>query len=304
MFETPVVVIFYKRPEKLKQILARLEKVQPKFLYFIADGPKDESESAPVEAARLLVEEAHWLGEVTKIYSDRNLGLRERVLTGLDTVFAKENRAIILEDDCLPGEHFFQFSEQLLEHFKDETRISIISGNNFAPKPSARLSYYFSSHTNIWGWATWSKSWWAFRSEMPERELADREIEQIARSVVGWLQKRTFVSLLRKSRTLDSWAVQFAAYNYLKEKVSVVPKSNLVTNVGFGHGSTHTKFESWADEIPVGELDFPLSHPPRVEPNFLEMQRESLLKLRRWALFPILHPIESISRLWRYFMPE
>ena len=78
-------------------------------------------------------------------------------------VFKNNDRVIILEDDCIPNYSFFKFSNLILEKYKDDNRISQVSGNNFLNfkkfKRRNRDSYFFSTLTSSWGWATWRNRW-------------------------------------------------------------------------------------------------------------------------------------------------
>ena len=60
-----------------------------------------------VKKTRNLIDKINKNKKVIKIYSDKNLGLRQRIITGLNKVFEKEKQAIILEDDCIPTKEFF-----------------------------------------------------------------------------------------------------------------------------------------------------------------------------------------------------
>ena len=111
----PVVLIIYNRHEILKKILAVLDKVKIKKLYIIADGPKNnKNDIEKVNQTRKLIEQ-NYKNLKIKIYSKKNLGLKKRIITGLDLVFAKEKAAIILEDDCLPSKDFFMFINIMLK---------------------------------------------------------------------------------------------------------------------------------------------------------------------------------------------
>lgn len=298
----PVAIVIFRRPELTKRVLAALSLAKPERLFVIADGPRpgrlDDIDA--VSATRALFDDLGWPCQVTKIYSDTNLGLRNRVISGLDEVFQHVDSAIVLEDDCLPAQSFFRFASDLIYRYKDNRTVALVSANNFAPKNGQADTYYFSTHANIWGWATWKRTWLDFRKSKPVSELTESEISQILDMVGGKRQRSAFAKLLRLSGSLDSWAIQFATFIYLNKLLSAVPSQNLVTNVGFGAASTHTKFESWADEIPLGEMNFPLIHPARVEPDSLEMRRESIRKTLRWITFPMAHPMEAASRIYRY----
>ena len=94
-------------------------------------------------------------------YADENMGTKKRIVSGLNWVFDQVNKAIILEDDCLPDTSFFKYAETLLEYYKDDYRIMTISGNNFYEKKKnfKKYSYYYSYNHHIWGWATWKRAW-------------------------------------------------------------------------------------------------------------------------------------------------
>lgn len=298
----PVVIIVFRRPDLTRKVLNQIALARPSKLFVISDGPRPNSpdDVRKVAATRTLFDKVWWPCEVTRIFAENNLGLRNRVISGLDEVFSQVESAIILEDDCLPSQDFFSFSRDLLERYRAEESISIISGNNFAPKKRDKNSYYFSSHANIWGWATWRRSWINFRSSKSIADLSDLEKELILRSIPGFFQRASFRKLLRLASGLDSWAIQFAAFNYLNRLLCAVPSQNLVTNVGFGQGSTHTKFESWADEVPIGSLTFPLNHPALIMVDTAEMKRESFRKWLVWISYPIAHPFDTIVRVLRY----
>lgn len=298
----PVVIIIFRRPNLTRQVLEAIAEAKPPRLFVIADGPRPgrPDDLMAVKATRELFDEISWECEVTRIYAEKNLGLRNRVISGLDEVFSQVESAIILEDDCVPSPDFFTFSSELLARYQAEEKVSLISGNNFAPKKNERNSYYFSRHANIWGWATWRRTWNQFRVSKTVAELSHSEQEQILESIPGVSQRASFHKLLKLSEGLDSWAIQFAAFNYLNQLLSAVPSQNLVTNVGFGGESTHTKFESWADEIPLGNLKFPLRHPQSIAPDYAEMRRESSRKTLAWISYPILHPWDTFRRIIKY----
>jgi hypothetical protein len=55
---------------------------------------------------------------------------------------------------------------------------------------------------------------------------------------------------------------------WLNAGLSAVPAVNLVSNVGFGPNSTHTREPlSWFANLPTRAMAFPLRHPSLVEPS-------------------------------------
>lgn len=133
----------------------------------LRDGPRSVEEAAQCAAARSIIERVDWDCQVLTNYSDINLGCKRRVSSGLNWVFKQCEEAIILEDDCLPHPTFFRFCTELLDKYRDEDQVMMISGTNlgFNPKPMP-YSYYFSYFCYIWGWASWRRAWQHYDLEM------------------------------------------------------------------------------------------------------------------------------------------
>ena len=135
--------------------------------------------------------------ELIKIYSDTNLGCAKRIQTGLDEVFKHEECAIILEDDTLPDLSFFTFSTELLLKYENDPRISHISGCNlFADSLKMRESYCFSSIINIWGWATWRRSWKNYDLAMPSWKNINKK-QLLSKFCVSSAQQQTLSQNVR-----------------------------------------------------------------------------------------------------------
>ena len=88
---SPVAFIIFNRPKTTKKVFEKIKKAQPPRLYLIADGPREDfpDDILKIESTRRQVESIDWECEVTKIYSENNLGCGYRLPTGLDAVFEK-----------------------------------------------------------------------------------------------------------------------------------------------------------------------------------------------------------------------
>src|SRR4051812_21908684 len=109
--DTPVVIVAFNRPAFTRELLDRVRRARPTTLYLIADGPRPDRPEDVDRCAdvRRELEAVDWECAVTRLYSDVNRGCEATVELGLDVVFAREERAIILEDDCLPDASFFPY---------------------------------------------------------------------------------------------------------------------------------------------------------------------------------------------------
>ena len=162
---TPVAIIVFKRLDATQKMFATVRKAQPQTLFIIADGWRNDAEKAKCLAVRSYLENViDWPCQVYKNYSDANLGCKMRVVSGLNWVFTLVEEAIIIEDDCVPDQSFFQFCQELLEKYRNEPRVTQIAGLNTQfhinkAFDTRGASYYFSQFGEIWGWATWRRAW-------------------------------------------------------------------------------------------------------------------------------------------------
>ncbi len=246
ILDVPVVFITFKRPDYTYQVFDSIKRNTPRKLYLVSDAGR---ESNPGEIQIVLDIRAHleemidWECEVIKIYAKSNMGCARRIATALDEVFKKEDRAIILEDDCVPNESFFRFCQDMLERYSDDSRIMSISGSTEIKYiPSTDKDYYFSKIFGCWGWATWKRAWNLFDYNMPDHE--NRRNEQIFRRTLFASDAYTILMAkfddLASSDNKFSWAYIFYYYSILNDGYHIYPKYNLVENIGFSSDSTHT----------------------------------------------------------------
>lgn len=219
------------------------------------------------QQARAIVEQVDWPCEVTRHYSDNNLGCRARVSSGLDFVFSKVDEAIILEDDCVPEPTFFRYCEELLQRYRDDERVMTVSGNNFqSDRQQIAGSYYFSRYPHVWGWATWRRAWQHYDVAMKEwPQLRDQQwLESFLsgdRSAVRFWSD-AFQAVY--ARQIDTWDYQWTFACWKRGALTALPRVNLISNIGFGAEATHTRRASRFSKMPVQPLDFPLNHPSEI----------------------------------------
>ena len=145
---TPVAFIIFNRPDTTRIVFEEIKKAKPEKLLIIADGPRNNKPGEKERCAetRAIVENIDWECEVLRNYSDKNMGCKNRVASGLNWVFENVEEAIILEDDCLPDQSFFRYCQELLEKYRDDKRIMLIAGDNMLfENNKQKYSYYFSN---------------------------------------------------------------------------------------------------------------------------------------------------------------
>jgi len=267
--EAPVVLVLYNRPAHVRQVFAAIAAARPRRLFLVADGPKDHADAEKCQAARAEVGRIDWPCEVHRNYAEANLGIHRRLPTGLDWVFESADRAIILEDDCIPSLSFFPFCEQLLERFQNDERVMEIAGGNYQMgRRRTAYSYYFSRYWGVWGWATWRRAWRHFDGEMrdwPRLRDAGFLDSVLPRAVERDYWIRCFDALVRGEVTTWDWQWLFTLW--AQHGLSVVPEVNLISNIGYGEEATNLRAPTGPDaNLPRHEMG-ELEHPPWVFPN-------------------------------------
>jgi len=270
--KTPVVLMMFNRPGQTRRVFERIRDAKPAKFLVIADGPRA---SHPTDGARcaevreIVDKGVDWHCEVLKNYADANLGCKRRVSSGLDWVFDTVEEAIILEDDCLPHPTFFRYCEELLDRYRDEPRVGMISGalSSDVSLPAGE-SYYFSRYPRIWGWAAWRRFWEPYDVEMkkwPEFRKQRSLLERTGSARVAETLTRIFDAV--HSGRYDTWdhQVTFAALS--TGVFSIVPAVNLIENIGIGNDSTHTKGSTTTPALHKEGMYFPLTHPQSIVRN-------------------------------------
>ncbi len=295
----PIALFVFNRPKLLVRVLDQIRQVQPPLLLVVADGPRaNVPADIPLcaEVRSLLRDRVDWGARILTLSSEVNLGLRKRVSTGLDWVFQNVEEAIVFEDDCLPDPTFFRFCTELLERYRHDTRIGAIAGTNFQPQnPSCAESYYFSKYPHCWGWATWRRAWKSFDNNLTEWPRL-RDQEWLRGLFADELQARFWEQLFEgvHQEKINSWAYAWTFSCWAQSMMTILPQSNLVTNVGFGEAATHTTSRNGRFEMKATPLRFPMSHPKTVaiDPAADEFTQRTVFgaaqpqtareKLRRW----------------------
>lgn len=262
---TAVLFMVFNRLDTTKQVFDSIIKAKPPRLYIASDGAREykKGETEKVQAIRqYIMHNINWDCEVKTLFRDQNLGCKYAVSGAIKWFFENEEQGIILEDDCLPSQSFFWYCEELLEMYKNDQTVFLVSGDARGPeKIKMKEDYSFCKYPMIWGWASWSRVWKSY-----DPEINDWPISQnwLISSISSYKPTRDFWQKIFNqmfNKEIDTWDYQFS-YLLLKNKSRcIVPRVNLITNLGFGIDATHTiNAESDSANRKRYELSFPLNH--------------------------------------------
>jgi len=255
---TPLLLIAWRRPHTLRQVIDAIRPIAPTRLFVACDGPNPEHpcEAEKVAATRAVIEqEIDWPCQIERLYSDVNQGCRLGVSRAITWFFEQVEEGIILEDDCVPHPDFFSYCTTLLERYRHDTRVWCISGNNFQNGQwRGDGSYYFSHYMHCWGWASWRRCWQHYDADLSQwpalrdSGLLDTIFEDpLERNY--WT--RIWQRLVDEGKP-DTWCYRWVASILANGGLTASPNRNLVSNVGFGEDSTHTFGRGPDTSITVG----------------------------------------------------
>jgi len=298
-----VLVLGFNRPDKLEQIFRAAQAAGVTRLYVSLDGarPDRPTDQERCIAAKKLAQGQTWAKRLEINASEENLGCGLGVSRGISWFFSFEEEGIILEDDCLPALSFFPFASEMLDRFRSDERIMMISGTNLSgaegniSAPSHEYSYFYSRHGSIWGWATWRRAWQQYDISMPTWPAAKQTgLLHALFSNMNWrlYWQRKFDGMHRGRR--DTWDFAWLYTYWSQHALAVIPATNQITNIGYGPDATHTN--SGGDPflgLSSEPLAFPLRHPPLI---FSDQAYDDLLRgilcpgkwrrrFRRWSKF-------------------
>lgn len=246
--KAPVLLITFNRPDTTRLVFEAISQAKPSKLYLAADAPRKSNPDDIIKCkeVREIISQIDWECEVHKRFSEENQGCGPGPFNAISWIFEHEERAIILEDDCVPALPFFEFCDELLERYKNDTRIWLISGNQYNEEAvKTPHSYFFSRYGHSWGWATWKRCWSEMDMSLSKFPLTikqnlfkagyrtDRE--------ASFFQKK--IEHIYKDEMLRShiWDFQFGFTITSNGGLCIVPCKNLVTNIGYLGTHSHTR---------------------------------------------------------------
>ncbi len=244
MFDVPVLFLIFNRHQESIEVFRRIKEVKPRFLYISGDGPRDKVEKEKIEIIRKdILSQINWKCEIKTLFRENNLGCKEAVNSAINWFFDNEEQGIILEDDCLPDISFFHFCSIMLNKYALDNRIMMVSGNNNLGLYKNSDSYLFSRIGSIWGWATWRRAWELNKDGFKYWDQI-RESNYLFQLFKSKLQAifRTNVFNKTNEGEINTWDYTWTYNRIVNNGLSIVPNKNLITNIGFGSESTHTRY--------------------------------------------------------------
>ncbi|MCS6821135.1 MAG: nucleotide-diphospho-sugar transferase [Microscillaceae bacterium] len=268
-FSVPILFLTYNRPTHTQKVFEVIRQMQPAQLFWAIDGAKNEQDLPKIAAVKAIIQQITWQCDLKILENSQNLGCGIAVSRAISWFFEHVEQGIILEDDCLPEPSFFHYCQILLERYAQNNEIMCISGVNYCPRTrKIPESYFYSYYAQIWGWATWKRAWLHYQHSTQSWEAFIRssifkEIFTTQRERVYW--QKTLINYAQQNPNL--WALRWLVSIWQRKGLAVIPKHNLVSNIGFGQEATHTRItESWFANMPTFPLN-QITFPQKISRN-------------------------------------
>ena len=243
--KNPILIRIYNRPDKIRKLMKVIKKVKPTELYLFADGSRNKKDDYLIKKTRQIATNINWKCSIKIKFFEKNLGGPLAGYKGIRWFFNSVDKGIILEDDNIPNISFFKFCDELLEYYKNDLRIGMITGNNFQNgKFRGEGSYYFSKYCSIWGWASWKRS--IINWELIPKNFSKTKKIILNNKIYNNKNEQKFwekdLYNLCKSKKIH-WDLSLLFHFLKKNFLTVTPNVNLVSNIGFGKDASNTLSE-------------------------------------------------------------
>ena len=279
-FDVPVCLFTWKRWDAVKQIIERLREANVQKIYVKSDCWRNESEKEQVLQVRENLKKAFdWDCQVIYLFEDENKGVFKQIGLGAVEIFKKEEMCIFIEDDNLPDETFFEYCRELLRKYKDNEKVLMIAGTNYAGKwDKCDSDYMFVKALLPCGWASWSSKFlkyydqkldWFDSKENCKKYLKFYRSKALAKQQLGSILAER--NLFKNEGRFRSWDYHLIGSLMRNDLLVASPKYNQIKNIGVDGVGIHDlkKYKKNVMtkrfcEIETYHLEFPLKHPASI----------------------------------------
>ena len=306
--KTPILLITFNRPEHTRRVLTEILKQEPQSLYISQDGAREGNENDRIKCqeVRDVINELtapyaveHKDFTLHTLYQKQNLGCGPGPQAGITWFFENVEQGIVMEDDCLPHPDFFGYCEKLLERYKDDDQVQFINSTLYHDRWKCEGSYGFSHYMVTGAWAAWRRTWQGF-----DLDLLDLNAWKFRKQVLRLTKNRTEanwwyfkVKEIQKDKSKKSyWDYQMQIHLFMNNALTIHPKVNLISNIGFDAEGTHTTYNNGDGERPVYPI-LPLTHPHTMD---VDCMRDEVCFAKRRSRGWIVDTLSFVKHLMRH----
>lgn len=268
----PILLITFIKFDTALRVLNNIKNVKPTKLYLASDGGRNFEEHVKIQEFRKqILKSIDWNCQIFTLFSEINLGCKQGPNNAINWFFQNEKSGIILEDDCIPSISFYRFCDELLEKYKNDKDIYLISGLSYCEQMTKDLNFDYSfaklSHTN--GWASWSRAWNNVAIEYKDFGLS---FDDLSSNLFHSKEEKVYwKKIFKKWKKLgfdNAWDYQWLFHIWKNKGLGIYPHINMIKNIGLDHNSsTHKITDQFLLNLQANDIFFPIRHPQQISRN-------------------------------------
>ena len=307
LVDVPVRLKIWCRPDCQKKQWDIIKKARPSILFIQSDGGRNEGEMELIYQNRKMIDESiDWDCKVYRFYEENNLGMYESSKKVAKFLWSKVDRCIFLEDDDVPSISFFKYCAELLKKYEDDQRVECICGHNyFGVWDKCNSDYFFSRQGSIHGFATWRR---VVLDRNDYSYFSDKYIMSLLKNRtkhnrICWKRLNAYGENKYYENHLAGAEFWIEFNMYSQNRVQIVPKYNLINNVGLRLDSAHSNGKHYSKKLKsiynmeTYDISFPLKHAKYVIPDIqYEIKRNRILNYNEPVLLKVVkYPFKMLT---------
>lgn len=238
--DVPVLITFFARPDTLQKVFDSVKEARPSTILLWQDGPRKgrQDDVKKIKMCRDIVENIDWECTVYKNFHDDNMGCDPSTFRAQEWAFSLVDRCIVLEDDMVPSQSFYHYCKELLDRYENDERINHICGVNPLGIVESCPDDYLFAYSGTGAWASWKRvaQGWDKQYKFLEKKYY---LENLKKRIPA-LSKVMLEHAIKRRATGFEWWESIIGFNCaLNNRLVIIPKYNLVSNVGVTENATH-----------------------------------------------------------------
>jgi len=233
----PIALFVYNRLNHVKKVIEALKKnhtAEKSKIYIFSDFSDSDKEQNKIRKIREYLRSINGFKELNIIQRKNNYGTSKNITAGLNYIFEKHDKCIILEDDILVSKNFLSQMNYFLAKFNKNKQIASIEGFMFPVNFRKDIpDYFFLKGTGCWGWATWRRSWKNYEISV-QKLLKKFSGKKELVTEFDYYNSYPYYKMLKRQKysKKKSWAIRWYASNFIKNNYTIYFKNTLVKNIG------------------------------------------------------------------------
>lgn len=236
----PVLLITFIRKKNIKRLIEIIDKSNVGKIYIYSNYVNKNYSKKKLLENRSLIKSIKTKNKKIICFSDKYRSVHYSIPHAISWFFSVEKHGIIIEDDCIPNNYFFEFCKNNIRKLNNQN-FMLISGNRYSPSNKCYKKSFYSYFFHGWGWATTKSNWNLFFKYYKQKRNINKvniKFPKFNRNITSFYWRNIF-DLIMKQR-LYSWDYMLQKFMFEKKKFSIIPNKNLVKNNGIDKYAQNT----------------------------------------------------------------